>query len=132
SGMGDLSGVGKGLRARLIDPQLSRAQLVALVESFVTDVAAGVHAEHGWPSNAYSVSKIAMNALVRVLARELAADPRRLLVNAENPGWVRTRMGGGSAPRSVEEGARTAVWLALLPDGGPTGGFFRDERPIPW
>jgi carbonyl reductase 1 len=73
-----------------------------------------------------------MNALVRVLARELAADPRRILVNAACPGWVRTRMGGHAAPRSVEHGARTPVWLALLPEGGKSGGFFRDERPIPW
>jgi hypothetical protein len=53
-------------------------------------------------------------------------------VNTMCPGWVRTDMGGRSAPRSVEEGADTAVWLATLPDDGPTGGFFRDRRPIPW
>jgi len=41
-------------------------------------------------------------------------------------------MGGASANRSVEKGAETAVWLATLPDGGPTGGFFRDKKPIPW
>ena len=41
-------------------------------------------------------------------------------------------MGGESAPRSVEEGADTPVWLATLPDGGPTGGFFRNRAPIPW
>jgi NAD(P)-dependent dehydrogenase (short-subunit alcohol dehydrogenase family) len=132
SGMGELSGVRGRVRDRFADPGLDRAGLLELVESFVRDVAAGEHAAHGWPSNAYSVSKIALNALVRVLARELARDPRRILVNAENPGWVRTRMGGSSAPRSVQEGARTAVWLATLPEGGPTGGFFRDERPIPW
>jgi len=132
SGMGELSGVRGAVRERFADPGLDRAGLVDLVESFVRDVAAGTHAARGWPSNAYSVSKIALNALVRVLARELAADPRRILVNAENPGWVRTRMGGSSAPRSVQDGARTAVWLATLPGDGPTGGFFRDERAIPW
>jgi carbonyl reductase 1 len=78
------------------------------------------------------VSKVGLNALVRVIARELAGDPRRILVNAADPGWVRTRMGGASAPRSVEEGARTPVWLARLPEGGPSGGFFRNERPVPW
>jgi carbonyl reductase 1 len=130
SGMGTLSGVGRELRARFEDPTLDRAGLVALTESFVSDVAAGEHARRGWPSNAYSVSKVAMNALVRVLARELASDPRRILVNSADPGWVRTRMGGRSAPRSVEQGARTPVYLALLGEGGPTGGFFRDERPV--
>jgi len=48
------------------------------------------------------------------------------------PGWVRTDMGGAGAPRTVEQGADTAVWLATLPDDGPSGGFFRDRRPIPW
>ena len=132
SGMGDLSGVRGEARARIADPELTRDGLVAAVESFVSDVAAGTHAQHGWPSSAYSVSKIALNALVRVLARELAGDPRRVRVNAENPGWVKTRMGGRGAPRSVEDGARTAVWLATLPDDGPSGGFFRDEQAIPW
>jgi carbonyl reductase 1 len=73
-----------------------------------------------------------MNALVRVLSGELARDPRRILVNSACRGWVRTRMGGRAAPRSVEQGAQTPVWLARLPEGGPTGGFFRDEQRIPW
>jgi carbonyl reductase 1 len=132
SGMGSLSGVRGELRAKIAGARLTRGELLALAESFVGDVAAGTHERHGWPSNAYAVSKILLNAFVRVVARELERDPRRILVNAENPGWVRTRMGGSSAPRSVEEGARTAVWLATLPEGGPTGGFFRDEQPIAW
>jgi carbonyl reductase 1 len=132
SGMGELSHVHGSVRAQIEEPSLTRASLIALMESFVSDVASGAHAQRGWSSNAYSVSKVGMNALVRVLARELADDPRRILVNAACPGWVRTRMGGRAASRSVEHGARTPVWLALLPEGGPTGGFFRDERPIPW
>jgi carbonyl reductase 1 len=132
SGMGDLSCVRGHARERIASPDLRRDELVALVESFVEAVRRGDHAREGWPSNAYSVSKVAMNALVRVLAHELEGDPRGIRVNAENPGWVRTRMGGRSAPRSVEEGARTAVWLATLPAGGPTGGLFRDETQIPW
>jgi carbonyl reductase 1 len=132
SGMGNLSGVRGALRERIAAPGLTRSELVALADAFVRDVAAGTHAQQGWPSNSYSVSKILLNAFVRVLARELEGDRRRILVNAENPGWVRTRMGGPSATRSVEEGARTAVWLATLPDGGPTGGFFRDEKQTPW
>jgi NAD(P)-dependent dehydrogenase (short-subunit alcohol dehydrogenase family) len=132
SGMGTLSGVSGPLRERLLDPGLTREELLSLASSFVSDVEDRTQSQHGWPSNAYSVSKILLNALVRVLARELADDPRRIRVNAENPGWVRTRMGGRSAPRSVEQGARTAVWLALLPDDGPTGGFFEDKEIIPW
>lgn len=132
SGMGELSSVGPELRKRFVDPSLDRAGLVALVDRFVAEVRAGTHAESGWPSNAYRISKLAMNTYVRILARELAADPRRILVNAACPGWVRTRMGGKSAPRSPEEGAKTPIFLALLPEGGPSGGFFRDERPVPF
>ena len=72
---------------------------------------------------AYRISKTALNALTRVLAADEAGSG--VLVNSLCPGWVRTRMGGESAPRSVEEGADTAVWLATLPDDGPSGGFFR-------
>jgi NAD(P)-dependent dehydrogenase (short-subunit alcohol dehydrogenase family) len=61
-----------------------------------------------------------------------AASSEGILVNALCPGWVRTDMGGASAARSVEKGAETAVWLATLPDDGPTGGFFRDKKPIAW
>jgi NAD(P)-dependent dehydrogenase (short-subunit alcohol dehydrogenase family) len=79
---------------------------------------------------AYSMSKAALNALTRVLAETYRASG--ILVNAVDPGWVRTDMGGRSAPRSVEQGADTIVWLATLPDNGPSGGFFRDRRPIEW
>jgi NAD(P)-dependent dehydrogenase (short-subunit alcohol dehydrogenase family) len=78
---------------------------------------------------AYSVSKTALNALSLMLADALAGD--RVLVNAVCPGWVATDMGGGGG-RSVRDGAAGIVWAATLPDGGPTGGFFRDGRPIDW
>ena len=79
---------------------------------------------------AYNVSKAALNAITRVLADDL--DGSGILVNSVCPGWVRTDMGGSSAPRSVKEGAASVVWAALLPDDGPTGGFFRDGEPVPW
>jgi NAD(P)-dependent dehydrogenase (short-subunit alcohol dehydrogenase family) len=79
---------------------------------------------------AYSVSKAALNALTRQIA--FAARPGDLKVNAMCPGWVRTDMGGASAPRSPEEAVDTLVWLATLPADGPTNGFFRDRRPIAW
>jgi NAD(P)-dependent dehydrogenase (short-subunit alcohol dehydrogenase family) len=79
---------------------------------------------------AYSLSKASLNALTMILARELSGS--NILVNSMSPGWVRTDMGGRNAPRSVEEGADTAVWLATLPDDGPTGGFFEDRKRIEW
>lgn len=84
----------------------------------------------GGGSPGYRTSKTALNALTRALAAELAGTD--VLVNSMDPGWVRTDMGGEAAPRSIGEGADTAVWLATLPGGGPSGGFFRDREPIPW
>lgn len=81
-------------------------------------------------SPAYRVSKTGLNALTRILTAELEGE--NVLVNSCCPGWVRTDMGGRSAPRSLEEGADTPVWLATLPDDGPRGGFFRNREPIPW
>ena len=89
---------------------------------------AGQLAEMGGGGTAYRLSKAALNALTRTLA----ADEPELKVNAICPGWVSTDMGGSSAPRSVEQGADTAVWLATMSEDGPSGGFFRDREPIPW
>jgi NAD(P)-dependent dehydrogenase (short-subunit alcohol dehydrogenase family) len=77
---------------------------------------------------AYSVSKAALNALTRVLAQELRRDG--ILVNAVCPGWTDTDMGQGGRP--VQQGAASVVWAAELSDDGPTGGFFRDGRPLDW
>jgi NAD(P)-dependent dehydrogenase (short-subunit alcohol dehydrogenase family) len=79
---------------------------------------------------AYSMSKTALNAFTRILAHTYRA--KGVLVNAVDPGWVRTDMGGPSAPRSPREGADTISWLATLPDDGPSGGFFHDRRAIEW
>jgi NAD(P)-dependent dehydrogenase (short-subunit alcohol dehydrogenase family) len=78
---------------------------------------------------AYSVSKAALNALTRILAAELRRDG--ILVNAVCPGWVATDMGGPGG-RPVEAGAASVMWAVLLPDDGPTGGFFRDGRRLDW
>lgn len=77
----------------------------------------------------YSTSKAALNALTRLLAGELRAEG--ILVNAVCPGWTATDMGGG-AGRPVSAGTASVLWAVLLPDDGPTGGFFRDGQPLPW
>jgi NAD(P)-dependent dehydrogenase (short-subunit alcohol dehydrogenase family) len=84
----------------------------------------------GEGSPAYRVSKAALNALTKTLAAEVAGTG--ILVNSMSPGWVKTDMGGEEAPRTVEEGADTAVWLCQLPSNGATGQFFRDRKEIPW
>jgi len=79
---------------------------------------------------AYRVSKTGLNALTRILADELRHT--RIKVNAVCPGWVRTDMGGEHAVKSVAKGVETTLWLATLPEDGPSGGFYRDMQPIPW
>ena len=98
----------------------------------IVNVSSGMGAleDMGGGSPGYRVSKTALNALTRILASELRGSG--ILVNSVCPGWVQTGMGSSMAPRPVEEGADTPVWAATLPKGGPTGGFFRDRRPIPW
>ena len=128
SGLGELSYLGRELRSRFADPSLTRSALDSLVSSYLSAVEAGESKAAGWPS-AYSVSKIALNAHTRILARELL--PRGIRVNAVCPGWVRTDMGGRWATRSVSKGARSIVLAAMLP-ADATGGFYRDGKRIPW
>jgi NAD(P)-dependent dehydrogenase (short-subunit alcohol dehydrogenase family) len=90
---------------------------------------AGALAEMERSTPAYRVSKLALNGLTLMLAEELRTSG--ILVNAVCPGWVATDMGGPGG-RPVEDGARSILWAALLSDDGPTGGFFRDGRSIPW
>ena len=89
----------------------------------------GAHAQGLQGPGAYGVAKAALNALTHALPRDL---PHGVKINACDPGWVATRMGGTSAPLTPEQGADTPLWLALLPDDGPTGGFFRNRQPAAW
>ena len=90
----------------------------------------GQLSDMGTGSPAYRISKTALNTLTRMLAAEFRDN--NILVNSMCPGWVRTDMGGESAPRTVEQAAHNAVWLATLADDGPSGGFFRDREAIAW
>ena len=86
----------------------------------------------GAPSNgtAYNASKAAVNMFTVHLANELKDTP--IKVNSAHPGWVKTDMGGEAAPLSVDEGAKTSVWLATIPEDGPTGGYFFKGEALPW
>jgi len=81
----------------------------------------------GYPE--YRLSKAGLNSQSILLANELREDG--IKVFAMSPGWVRTEMGGQNAPRSVEEGADTAIWLAT-DKTVETGKFYRDRQVIPW
>ena len=94
------------------------------------DAAFGLRARGGAAAS-YGISKAALNALTSTFATELAGTP--ILVNAVCPGLTATWPGAEQmGARPVDVSARGVDWAAPLPDGGPTGGFFRDEKPLPW
>jgi NAD(P)-dependent dehydrogenase (short-subunit alcohol dehydrogenase family) len=84
----------------------------------------------GFISFAYPASKVSLNALTVLLAKELRGSGVK--VNSADPGWVKTDMGTEAAPLTPEEGADTPFWLATLPADGPTGGFFSSRQPLAW
>jgi NAD(P)-dependent dehydrogenase (short-subunit alcohol dehydrogenase family) len=113
SSLGQLSAQPARLVERLSRSKLSLAELERLAEE---------------APGGYGASKAVLNAMARLLAKELRQ--RGVLVNATDPGWARTDMGGSSAPRSVEQGAASVLWAVRLPPGGPTGGVFQDGTAI--
>jgi NAD(P)-dependent dehydrogenase (short-subunit alcohol dehydrogenase family) len=118
SGLGALANLDAEHRRLLADPALTREGLAALVREAVRTGAT-------WGTDAYGVSKAALNALTRILAAELAS--RQIRVNATDPGWTRTDMGGRGAPRSIEQGAASVLHGVTATE---TGGVFRDGRRI--
>ncbi len=131
---GDLELVRRTLETNLLGTIALTQALVPLMRGSgrVVNVSSGMgqlaEMEGGWPG--YRLSKAALNAYTRMLAAELVDTG--IKVNAVCPGWVRTDMGGPGADRSLARGADTIVWAATLPDDGPSGGFFRDRKPIAW
>lgn len=109
---------------------LMRRHKYGRIVNVSTDMAAHDGALDAGDYTSYRVSKAALNALTRLMAADLRGS--NILVNAMSPGWVRTDMGGAGAPRSVEQGADTAVWLATLPDKSPTGAYFYDRKQLRW
>jgi NAD(P)-dependent dehydrogenase (short-subunit alcohol dehydrogenase family) len=131
----DLARVGRALDTNLFGawrtalaflPLLRRSAHARLVN---VSSGGGSISSMGAGTPAYSVSKAALNALTRILAAELEADG--VLVNAVCPGWVATDMGGAGG-RAAPDGAASVMWAVRLDDDGPTGGFFRDGRPVAW
>lgn len=85
---------------------------------------------HGKLYMAYNASKAAVNMFTVNLAHELRGT--KIKVNAAHPGWVKTDLGGEAAPLEVGEGAFTGIYLATLPDNGPSGGFYHQTVHMRW
>lgn len=101
---------------------LTEQRIHELLQSFLQDVKQNRLIENGWPLMlpAYGISKTAMNAYTRLLAKKHPT----MYINCVHPGYVDTDLSWHTGPMSPEDGAKAPVRLALLPDGGPTGCYF--------
>lgn len=98
----------------------------------VVNLSSGMARLHdmGAGSPVYRVSKVGINGLTAYLDAEYA--DAGLLANSADPGWVATDMGGDAAPRDVEAGADTPVWLSTFQPGAPSGTCWRDREVVDW
>ncbi|EKX36642.1 hypothetical protein GUITHDRAFT_117185 [Guillardia theta CCMP2712] len=139
------------VRSKILSPQLKKEDIIQLTESFVEHVQKGDHSVHGWPNTCYGVSKSAVNAYTRILAREVKEEgkgtekggqevlweeeelaERRILVNSCCPGYCATDMSSWGGTKTAAQGAETPVKLALLPDGSPTGEYWTEGHIVDW
>lgn len=123
------------LRQELDDLDILSEEIIdRTVSTFLQQVEEGTWESGGWPQTFtdYSMSKLAVNAYTRLMAKELSdrAEGEKIYINCFCPGWVKTAMTGWAGNISAEDGADTAVWLALLPDQAITGKFFAERREI--
>ncbi len=131
----DLDIVSRALKTNLYGPWLLCQAFIPLMKrnnyGRIVNVSSGAGSLHymngGTP--AYGISKVALNALTKKLASELAGT--NILVNSVDPGWVATDL-GGKGGRPVDEGAKGIIWACLLPNNGPSGGFFYEGQIEPW
>ncbi|XP_036598613.1 carbonyl reductase [NADPH] 1-like [Trichosurus vulpecula] len=124
------------LQQKFRSDTITEEELVGLMNKFVEDAQKGVHEKEGWSTMAYGVSKIGVTVLSRIHARQLKEQRKgdNILLNACCPGWVKTDLGGPKAPKSIEEGIETPVYLALLPPGvtEPHGQFVSEKKVEKW
>ncbi|NP_001136617.1 (+)-neomenthol dehydrogenase [Zea mays] len=126
--IGDVS-----LRDRLLkDDCLSEQLIDEMITKFLEQAKQGTWSLNEWPQmyTDYSISKLAVNAYTRLMARRLSDRPegQKIYINCFCPGWVKTAMTGWEGNVSAEEGADTGIWLALLPQETDTNGKFFAER----
>ena len=132
----DFSIVEEALRVNTLGPWRVSKALMPLLKKSTAGRIVNVSSSSGsfadsWPGTpAYSMSKCALNMLTLKMASDL--EGTNVKVNSVCPGWVRTAMGGEEAPRDVSEGAASIIWAALVPEDGPSGGFFRDGEAVSW
>ncbi|XP_028399747.1 carbonyl reductase [NADPH] 1-like [Dendronephthya gigantea] len=125
----------ESLKDELTRPDITESELVGLIQQFVDATKAGDHESKGWPTQSYAVSKLALNILTTIQARDRPYDKDTdVLINSCCPGWCRTDMAGPNATKSAAEGAETPVFLALIPPRSeqPHGKFYFELKEISW
>lgn len=127
SGMGQATGIADYRKKEFLDSNLTIEGLEKLISKFLSDVENDTWEENGWIGNSYSISKLSLNSLTRILARD---DKRGISYVAVCPGWVKTNMGGDNAPRSVEDGANSVLRAAFDDTKKVNGKFFRDGNEL--
>ncbi|XP_058972804.2 carbonyl reductase [NADPH] 1-like [Pocillopora verrucosa] len=135
SHLGGLAQLSEDLQKKFSSPTLTEENLANLMDQFVKDAKDGTHSQKGWLTSAYGMSHIGIIALTKILARNTLQDSREdILINACDPGWVRTDMAGPKATKSPKEGAETPVYAALLPInvGKPHGEFLKEKMIQEW
>ncbi len=132
----DLSVVSKTFETNVIGAFMVAQSVVPLMKKNkygrIINISSGLGALSsmggGYP--AYRISKASLNAITRMLADELSHS--NILVNSADPGWVKTDMGGPNASKTTAQAVGSILWLAQLPDNGPSGKFFRNMEEAPW
>ncbi|GBC09046.1 hypothetical protein RclHR1_08580005 [Rhizophagus clarus] len=136
SGLGKLSTLKSSeLQKKFTQEDLDIDELIGLIKKFENDVENDQWTKEGWPSQAYGVSKVGVIAMSKIFARRADSEGKNIFVHACCPGWVATDMGGPNAPRNIDQGAETPVYLALDEDVVPktkNGEFWQYEKVIPW
>jgi len=128
---GTLSKYSSSIRSQFLSSK-TVPEVTSLMESFKSAVSKGKEKEEGWPSAAYAVSKSGVIGMTRAIAEEVKKEGRGVLVNSCCPGYVKTDMTRGGGVKSVDEGAKTPVLLALGDIGGKAGLFWKNEEPMEW
>ncbi|CAG0899921.1 unnamed protein product [Darwinula stevensoni] len=124
------------LRKTLASSDLDIQKLSALMDGFVKTAKEGMHREAGWPNSCYGVSKVGVSALTRIQQKEFDRDSRPdIIVNHVHPGYVDTDMTSHKGPLTIEQGAVSSVYAALLPPNveEPKGAYiWHDKQIVDW
>ncbi|XP_071087201.1 carbonyl reductase [NADPH] 1-like [Haliotis cracherodii] len=123
------------VQGRFKDPSLTMDGLEKIMQEFVDAAKAGNHQDQGFPNTAYGTSKIGVTVMSFIQDREIRKDLREdIVINACCPGYVATDMSSHKGTKTIDEGADTLVYLALLPPNttSPKGNFVSDRTIQNW